>query len=57
MRYGSREWFLQTPDEARRERRRRKHFAVGGLTLIEPANEEEVAYLWDHMRPDRKSVV
>lgn len=54
MRYGSREWFVQTPDEARKERRRRKHVEVGGLALIEPANEEEVAYLWDNMRPEEK---
>ena len=54
MHYGSREWFVRTPDEARRERRRRKYVEVGGLTLIEPANEEEVAYLWDHMRPEEK---
>ena len=54
MRYGSRDWFLQTPDEAREERRRRKLDVVAGLTVLEPAIEEEVAWTWLHMRPEEK---
>ena len=54
MRYGSGEWFLQTPDEAREERRRRKCAVVAGLTVLEPVVEEEVAWTWSHMRPEEK---
>ena len=54
MRYGSREWFVRTPDEARKERRRRKLAEVAGLTILEPATEEEVAVLWMTMREEEK---
>lgn len=54
MRYGSREWFLQTPDEARKERRRRRRVELSGLTVIESVNEEEVAWTWANMRPEEK---
>ena len=54
MRYGSREWFVRTPDEARKERRGRKRTEVAGLDVLEPAIEEEVAVLWDRMREEEK---
>ena len=54
MRYGSREWFVATPEELRAERRRRKLAEVAGLTILEPANEEEVAVLWMTMREEEK---
>ena len=54
MRYGSREWFLQTPDDARKERCRRKRVELSGLTVIESVNDEEVAWTWANMRQEEK---
>lgn len=54
MRYGSREWFVLTPDEIRLRRKRRQHEEIAGLTAFEPADDGEAAYLWRHMRGEER---
>lgn len=54
MRFGSREWFLLTPDEIRERRLRRSHEEIAGLTAYEPADEGEAAYVWAHMREEER---
>lgn len=54
MRYGSREWFVATPEKIRAESRRRRFAKVGGLDVLEPATEEEAAVMWAQMRGEEK---
>ena len=54
VRFGSRRWFVQTPDEIRSSRFSRAHEEISGLDVFEPVTPEETALAWATMRPEER---